>query len=119
MTARIAAMMLLVGGAMASEVRAQSGAELFQRHCAACHSMEPALHKLGPSLGLLDARIAGDEPGFAYSEAMQASGLRWSAISLDGFLAGPAKFMPGNRMIVPGLPDAEARAELIRYLLSQ
>lgn len=37
--------------------------------------------------------------------------------ALDAWLADPARFLPGNRMAIPGISDASDRDNLIAYLL--
>lgn len=96
---------------------AQDGAALVQTQCGICHSMEPATHKLGPSLAMLDGRVSGTEPGYAYSPAMMSAAITWSNSTLDEFLIDPAGFLPGNKMGFAGVADANARAEILRYLL--
>jgi cytochrome c len=62
-------------------------------------------------------REAGTAEGFhRYSEALSTSDLVWREDTLDGFLADPQTFLPGNRMTFRGFNDAQARADLIAYL---
>ncbi len=68
-----------------------------------------------PARGLL-GRTAGTEPGFAYSEAMAASGLVWTRDSLERFLEAPFEALPGTAMGYDGIKDAQERADLIAYL---
>jgi cytochrome c2 len=92
------------------------GAEVF-RTCAACHTLEPGVHRTGPSLAGLFGRKAGTAVGFhRYSDALKAADLAWREDTLDGFLADPQGFLPGNRMTFRGIDDAQTRADLIAYL---
>jgi cytochrome c len=92
------------------------GAQLF-RACAACHSLQPGRHRTGPSLAGIIGRKAGGAEGFSrFSAALRDSGVVWDETSLDPWLRDPAAFIPGNRMVFPGLPDDQARADLIAYL---
>lgn len=93
-----------------------AGAQQF-RACAACHSLEPRRNRTGPSLaGVLD-RGAGTAPGFQrYSPALRNSALVWDATTLDAWITDPKAFVPGNRMGFRGLPDPQARADLIAFL---
>jgi len=91
--------------------------------CYACHSLEPGVTKVGPSLAWLFGRAAGTADGFdGYSEALKTSGVVWYADTLDAFLADPQKFIPGNRMARDGyfasdkVSSARNRADLITYL---
>jgi len=87
------------------------------RTCRACHSLEK--NTTGPRHCGLVGRAAGSVPGFVYSPAMRSAGLTWTADNLDAFLAGPSEFVPGNFMPFGGLPDPQARADLIAYLATQ
>ena len=91
--------------------------------CYACHSLEPGVTKVGPSLAWLFGRAAGTADGFdGYSDAMKASGVIWYANTLNEFLADPQKFIPGNRMAVDGyfasdiVSSPQNRADVIAYL---
>jgi len=98
-------------------VRAQdAGESAFKRNCAACHVVEAGQNRLGPSLAGIVGRKAGTVPGFAYSDANKNSGVTWDEATLDTYLQDPKKFMPGTKMVSPGVKDADARAALIAYL---
>ena len=55
-------------------------------------------------------------PGYAYSEAMKNSGIVWSEETLDRFLQGPRRMVPGTKMTDAGVAEAQDRADLIAYL---
>ena len=94
----------------------EAGAQAF-RTCAACHTLEPGAHRTGPSLAGVFGRKAGTAEGFhRYSDALKSADLVWSEDALNGFLADPQAFLPGNRMTFRGLADAQARADVIAYL---
>jgi len=94
----------------------EPGAQVF-RTCAACHALEPGKHRTGPSLAGVFGRKAGTARGFKrYSPALVSADITWIGEALDAFLVNPQGFIPGNRMTFPGLPDAQARADLIAYL---
>ena len=84
--------------------------------CAACHDLAGNAVKIGPPLRGIIGRPAGSLPGFGYSAALQRSGVVWTERTLDAFLASPATFVPGNRMVAPGVSDA-TRADLVFFLL--
>ena len=95
---------------------AKVGADLFAEHCAECHSLKEGKNKKGPSLFAGFGRKAAAVSDFAYSDALKASGIVWTAEALDPYLALPKKAVPGGKMKYDGLPDAKARADLIAYL---
>lgn len=85
--------------------------------CKACHSVDrgaPAL--VGPNLFGVVGSEAGGKPGYAYSPAMKAAGLRWTRARLDAFLANPQGTVPGTRMTIAGIADAAKRQAIIDYL---
>lgn len=88
--------------------------------CAVCHdASKGGADKLGPHLfGIMGAKAGAHAPGFAYSDALKASGLRWDTATMDKWLENPRGLVPGNRMSFPGLKDAAKRAEIIAYLQS-
>ena len=94
----------------------EAGAQVF-RACAACHTLEPGVHRTGPSLAGVFGRKAGTAEGFhRYSDALRSADLVWREDTLNGFLADPQAFLPGNRMTFSGIADAQARADVIAYL---
>lgn len=108
--------------ASAAEVEAASlegdpaaGRAIFGR-CAMCHSIEPGENRLGPTLHGVVGRDIGSVPGFAYSPANRAAEGEWTRERLLAFIEAPRRAMPGTRMAFAGLPDPQARADLIAYL---
>jgi cytochrome c len=96
------------------------GERLFQ-YCFSCHSVDPnETAKLqGPTLYRIIGRPAGSVPGFEYSEPMKeqaAKGLVWTTEILDRYVTDPDSVVPGTRMSLPGIKDAQDRADLIAYL---
>ena len=89
------------------------GEEIYKR-CQGCHSIDR--NRIGPMHKGLFGRPAGTVPGFNYSDAMKNSGIVWSEQTLDQFLQGPRKLVPGTKMTYAGVPDAQERADLIAYL---
>jgi cytochrome c len=85
--------------------------------CAACHDLAGTATKIGPPLRGLAGKRAGAVPGYAYSPALANSGVIWGPRTLDAFLASPQAFVPGTRMVSPGVADAQ-RADLVFFLLS-
>ena len=92
------------------------GAQAF-RNCVACHSIETGQNMTGPSLAGVLGRKAGSLESFhRYSDALKRSGLVWNEQTLDGWMANPAAFIPGNDMKFQGIPDAPTRSNLVAYL---
>lgn len=84
--------------------------------CAACHSVEKGTHGVGPSLAGIFGTKAGDVAGFAFSDAMKASGLTWDEKTLDTYLTAPMKVVPGTKMTYAGMADPAQRKAIIDYL---
>lgn len=101
------------GAPPAAKVAAAPPAAFMQ--CRSCHSVEPGKNLIGPSLAGIYGQKAAALPGFAYSKALRESGLSWDEATLDAWLAGPTKLVPGARMVIP-VPDAARRQDIIAYL---
>lgn len=87
--------------------------------CRACHTVNKGgRNGIGPNLHGVVGRPAAAVPGFNYSPSMKASKLRWDDKTLDAYLAGPAKMVPGTRMPI-ATPDAAKRATIIAYLKAE
>lgn len=104
------------GAAPAAAVAAADARPAAYAQCAACHSVEPGKHGIGPSLHGVYGTKAGEIPGYAFSEKLKASGLVWDDATLDKWLAGPMKMVPGTRMSYAGMSDPAKRAEIIAYM---
>lgn len=103
--------------AFAADPDTTRGQDLFGRACIACHSLSPDKNLTGPSLSGLWNRKAGSLPSFMrYSPALKSAEVVWSDETLDPWLADPQAFIPENHMIFSGIPDDQARADLIAFL---
>ncbi len=105
--------------AMASASEGGAAGEGVYKRCAACHSLMPGQHGLGPSLAGVFGRKAGSAEGYAYSPAMTNSDVVWSEETIDAHLKDVKGFIPGNKMgaLFPnGVPDADERDAVIAYL---
>lgn len=89
-----------------------AGQKVFNK-CAACHSLEPGVQMMGPSLNGLMGRGVGEVEGFTYSVAMQQADFNWNAETLSAFLEKPMQFLPGTTMPFGGLRRAEQRQALV------
>ena len=87
--------------------------------CRACHTVAAGRNMIGPSLHGIVGKPAASVAGFTYSNALKASGLTWDAGTLDAWLAGPAKLVPGSKMMFTGMPDPAKRKQVIDYLAAQ
>jgi cytochrome c len=63
-------------------------------------------------------KAAGGVAGFAYSDALKASGITWTAAELDSFIADPAAKIPGTTMVAGAIADSAERQAVIAYLES-
>ena len=92
-----------------------SGAAVFVQ-CETCHSKDPGVNKVGPSLHGIIGRHSGSIPGFNYSTANKGSGLVWTEQELYTYLENPQKTVPGTYMTFTGVKDPQKRADLIAFL---
>lgn len=87
--------------------------------CAVCHNVaKGAGSKIGPNLWGVYGTKAAEVSGYNFSDAMKASGLTWNDATLDQWIAGPMKMVPGTMMSFPGIKDPAKRAEIIAFLKS-
>jgi cytochrome c len=119
---RIAWPMALALVASAGAAHAQGdpakGEKVFNK-CKICHVLDEPTNKIGPYLVGIIGREAGTAEGFKYSDAMKESGVVWDDETLATYLADPRGFIPGNRMIFPGLKKEEEIQDLLAYLHAQ
>lgn len=107
------ALALLAVGSADAAPDAVHGEQVYAR-CLACHAL--AYDRVGPRHCGLLGRRAGSLPGFNYSEAMKNARITWDEKTLNLFLAGPLKAVPGSSMTYDGVPDPKDRSDLIAYL---
>jgi cytochrome c len=120
-TRNSACYLLALAGAMAFAQSAAAqdagrGKAVFEQ-CAACHALESGHNETGPYLKGIVGRKSASIDDFIYSPAMRRANVNWTPDLLDAFLKDPqAPPFRGNRMPFAGIPDAQARADLIAYL---
>jgi cytochrome c len=95
---------------------AAAGAKVFATECAECHSVREGKDKKGPSLYGIVGSKAAQRAGFAYSDALRASGVAWTPDKLAAYITAPKQLVPGGKMKYDGLDDARQRDDLIAYL---
>ena len=94
---------------------AGAGEKVFAK-CRACHKVDGS-NGTGPHLDGVVDRAKASVAGFGFSEAMAAhTSEQWTPENLNSFLTNPRSYIPGNKMSFAGLPKAEDRANLIKYL---
>ncbi|WP_119419477.1 c-type cytochrome [Desertibaculum subflavum] len=106
---------LLIAAGAVHAADPERGRELYEARCTGCHSIDA--NRVGPMHRGVFGRKAGSVADFTYSPAVKASAIVWNDATLDRWLAGPQKLIPGQRMnFTVGQP--EDRADIIAYLKS-
>lgn len=95
---------------------AMPGARLWQARCSTCHSLDA--NRVGPAHRGVYGRHAGQAPGYAYSPALKNADIVWTDTTLDQWLKGPQRMVPGTRMFLV-VPAAADRAAIIAYLKAE
>jgi len=112
------ALALLAGSVLAANAAgdAKAGAQVFKR-CAVCHTNDKGGGDgLGPNLFGIVGRKAATRPGFAYSAPLQKSGIVWNEALLTKWAAGPARVVPGTKMMFAGITSKKQQADIAAYL---
>jgi cytochrome c len=102
---------------MIAAANASNGQGTFKK-CLACHSADKAsASKAGPNLwGVVGRKRGGREDFASYSEAMKSKGGEWSFADLAAFVHSPKGWLPGTKMIFPGIADPAEVADLLAYM---
>lgn len=105
-------------GAATADEHPQSGRQVFERRCQACHgTVARADFPIGPSLTGIVGTKAGTEDSGVHSRAVIDSGIVWNRESLRRFLSNPQRAIPGTLMPVSVEDPAELES-LLDYLQS-
>jgi cytochrome c len=92
-----------------------AGQTVFANVCVACHSTQPGKNGVGPSLAGIVGSKSASVPGYDFSSEMKDANVTWDDANLDKYLANPAGFIPGTRMLI-NLPSDTDRQNVIAYL---
>ena len=93
----------------------EQGKKAFAK-CRACHQLEAGKNGVGPSLKGVFGRKSGTAEGFKYSDAMKAKAVTWDEKTISEYIADPKTYVPGNKMVFPGIKKESEVADLIAYL---
>jgi cytochrome c len=117
MNAKVAAAIsfTFLASAAWADCDAEAGRKVFNK-CSACHTLEPGVHLMGPSLHGVFGRQAGTADGFSYSAAMAEAGFAWDDGTMSAFLENPMQYLPGTTMPFAGLRKVAQRQALNCYL---
>jgi cytochrome c len=85
--------------------------------CVACHTFtEGGPAGVGPNLYNVVGGPHAHMAGFNYTAGMKAKKGPWTFAELNEWLYKPSAYVPGTRMIFPGIPNAQTRANVVDYL---
>jgi cytochrome c len=97
---------------------AESGKEIFDKTCGACHLVAPGIQNPRPNLWGIVGRRKASQSDVQYSSSLKDAGGNWTFEELNLFISNPALTLPGTDMLFPGMQDEKQRADLIVYLRS-
>lgn len=96
----------------------ESGESAF-RQCSACHQYENERNGAGPHLVGIVGRDIGAVDDWRYSDALLDAEGVWTPERLNAWLTNPDDYLPGNRMIYPGVRSEQDRIDIIGFLAAQ
>ena len=88
--------------------------------CLTCHSFaKGGPNRVGPNLWGVVGGPSAHKDDYSYDDAIKNLHITWDFTNLDKYLTSPKTFAPGTKMTFPGLPKAQDRAALLRWLRDQ
>lgn len=93
---------------------ADAGKKIFKK-CASCHKID-GQNAVGPHLNGVVGRKVASVSDYSYDSALESLGGVWTPDRLEQFLTSPKAYAPGTKMGFAGLPKAQDRADVIKYL---
>ncbi len=95
-----------------------NGERQFARKCSICHSLSPdGQRRAGPTLHGIFGRKAGTLPGYLFSDTLQDSDIIWNDETINAlFDEGPDHYIPGSKMPMQRITQAQDRNDLITFL---
>ena len=86
-------------------------------HIAANHKGQARANN-GPNLNGIFGKVAGKQQGFEYySDTFREAQFVWTPQLMYVWLESPMKMFPDSTMMSLGVPDPQARADLIAFLM--
>ncbi len=95
-----------------------AGLQVFEAHCAACHSRTGVAKGFAPNLVGVVGRRAGSAAGFSYSPALKNSGIVWTEDNLMKWIENAPAVVPGTPMPHVSISDPPERYYIVAYLKS-
>ena len=117
--ATLAAALALLAAASAGQANAQGNADAGKKvfdKCKVCHSLDVGKNGVGPSLAGVFGRKSGTGAGFKFSKPMIDKAVVWNESTIAEYVVDPKAYIPGNKMIFPGLKKESEMADLMAFL---
>ncbi len=99
------------------EVASHENGKIVAKKCMSCHSFEKNQpNKIGPNLFAIFGKRKASVPKYKYSASLISKGGIWNEESLFNFLQNPRKYIPGTKMVFPGISKQQDLANLIAFI---